>query len=134
MLSLDYFLVMRGVEFLEASLIFDIRTSMVILFLPFSRLLNILQPTNKQQQPCLSGPWHLYALCHSYGVVAVKRHHDHGNSYKDNISLGQAYRFRGSVHCHHDGKHGSVQAGMVQEELRVLHLVLKATRDCFMGN
>jgi hypothetical protein len=47
---------------------------------------------------------------------------------KDNISLGLTYRFIGSV-CYHLGrKHGSIQAGMVQEELRVLHLVLKATR------
>jgi hypothetical protein len=34
------------------------------------------------------------------------------------IYLGLAYRFRGSVHYHQ----GSFQAGMVQEELRVLHL------------
>ena len=30
--------------------------------------------------------------------IAVKRHHDQGNSYKDNVSLGLAYRLRGSVH------------------------------------
>jgi hypothetical protein len=39
---------------------------------------------------------------------------------------GLAYSFRGSVHYHHGGKHGSIQTGMVQEELRVLHLHLKA--------
>jgi len=38
-----------------------------------------------------------------------------------------AYSFRGSVH-YHGGKHGGVQADMVLEkELRVLHLDLKAT-------
>jgi hypothetical protein len=43
--------------------------------------------------------------------------------------LGLAYRFRGSVHYHHGRKHGSIQADMVLEkELRVLHLVLKANR------
>jgi hypothetical protein len=42
---------------------------------------------------------------------------------KENLSLGLAHRFRGSVH-YHGGKHGSIQAGMVLEELRVLHLVL----------
>jgi hypothetical protein len=34
------------------------------------------------------------------------------------------YRFRGSPRQ----EHGSIQAGMVQEELRVLHLHLKAAR------
>jgi hypothetical protein len=38
-----------------------------------------------------------------------------------------AYRFRGSVHYHHGGKHGIV-AGMVQEELRIPPLVQKAAR------
>jgi hypothetical protein len=39
-----------------------------------------------------------------------------------------AYRFRGSIHYHQGREHGSVQAGMVQEELRVLHLVPIANR------
>ena len=47
---------------------------------------------------------------------------------KENISLGLAYSFRGSVHYHHGGKHGRGQIGMVQEELRVLHLHLKVAR------
>jgi hypothetical protein len=43
--------------------------------------------------------------------------------------LGLAYRFRGSVRCHQGGKHGSIQADVVQEkELRVLHLDLKAVK------
>ena len=51
------------------------------------------------------------------------RLHDHSNAYKGNISLGLAYRFRGSVHYHHGGKHGSIQADMMLEkELRVVHL------------
>jgi hypothetical protein len=44
------------------------------------------------------------------------------------IKLWLAYRFRGLVHCYHGMKHGTVQAGMVLEELRVPHLVLKANR------
>ena len=36
--------------------------------------------------------------------------------------MGLAYRFRGLVHYHHGMKHGSIQAGMALEELRVLHL------------
>ena len=37
--------------------------------------------------------------------------------------MGLAYRFRGSVH-YHQGR--SIQAGIVQEQMRVLHLVPKA--------
>jgi hypothetical protein len=48
---------------------------------------------------------------------------------KRNISLGLAYRFRGSIHYHHDEKHGSIQADMVLEkEFRLLHLDLTAAR------
>jgi hypothetical protein len=48
---------------------------------------------------------------------------------KENIyNVGLAYSFRGSVHYHHGRKHGSLQADMVLEELRALHLVLKAAR------
>jgi hypothetical protein len=37
-----------------------------------------------------------------------------------------AYRFKGLVRYNHGQKHGSIQAGMMLEELRVLQLVLKA--------
>jgi hypothetical protein len=55
---------------------------------------------------------------------------------KNNISLGLAYRFRGSVHYHQSRKHGSIQAGMVLEkELRVLHLYpAAAKRYCLMAS
>jgi hypothetical protein len=33
----------------------------------------------------------------------MNRHHDQGNSYKDNILLGLAYKFRGSVQYHQGG-------------------------------
>jgi hypothetical protein len=46
----------------------------------------------------------------------------------DNISLRLAYLFRGSVHNHHDGKHGSIQADMMLEEQRVLCVDPKAAR------
>jgi hypothetical protein len=42
--------------------------------------------------------------------------------------LGLAYRFRDSDHYHQGRKHGSIQAGMVQEELRVLRLHLRANK------
>jgi hypothetical protein len=44
----------------------------------------------------------------------------------DKIKLGLAHRFRGSVLNYLGRKYGSIQAGMVQENLRVLHLHLKA--------
>jgi hypothetical protein len=48
---------------------------------------------------------------------------------KANISLELVYSFRGSVHYHHGGKHDNMQADIVLEkELRVLHLDLKAVR------
>ena len=48
---------------------------------------------------------------------------------KENISLGLAYSFRGSVHYHHGGKCGIVQEVMALEnELGVLHLDLKVVR------
>jgi hypothetical protein len=40
---------------------------------------------------------------------------------KESISLELAYSFRGLVHYRHGRKHGSMQARMVLEELRVLH-------------
>jgi hypothetical protein len=47
------------------------------------------------------------------------------------ISLERAYSFRDSAHYHHGKKHGSVQADMVLEELRLLHLDLQAAEeDC----
>ena len=42
---------------------------------------------------------------------------------KEDIKLELAYTLRGSVH-YHGRKHGSMQADMVLEELRVLHLDL----------
>lgn len=39
-----------------------------------------------------------------------------------------AYSFRGSVNYHHGRKYGTVQADLVLEEPRVLHLELKAAR------
>ena len=44
--------------------------------------------------------------------IAMKRRHDHSNSYKVKHFLGARYSFRGLVHYLHDGKHGSMQADM----------------------
>ena len=71
--------------------------------------------------------------CLSLSFIAVKRHHDHSNSYKgERLKLGLAYSFRGLVHCHHGGEHGLMQPDMVLgKKLRVLRLDLEAaTGDC----
>ena len=54
----------------------------------------------------------------------MKRHHGQGNTYKGQHLTGVAYNLRSLVHYHHGEKHGSVQAGMALEELKVLHLCL----------
>ena len=55
----------------------------------------------------------------------MKRHNDHGNSYKGKYLSGAG------LHYCHGGKHGGMQADMVLEkDLRVLHLDLQAAGDC----
>jgi len=66
------------------------------------------------------------SLCLSLGFTVVNRHHDHGKSYKGHlIGAGlQVQRF--CPLSSRWGEHGSIQTGMVQAELRVLQLYLKA--------
>jgi hypothetical protein len=47
---------------------------------------------------------------------------------KANILSGLAYSFRGLVHYHHVRKQDSMPADVMLEELKVLHLDLKAAR------
>ena len=55
--------------------------------------------------------------------IAVKKHHDHSNTHKENVQLRLAYSFRGLIYYHHGGKHGSMHADMVlDKEMRVLYL------------
>jgi len=59
----------------------------------------------------------------------VNRHHDQCKFYKGEHLIGadlQVQRFSPSSSR---WEHGSIQAGMVQEELRVLHLHLKEARN-----
>jgi hypothetical protein len=58
--------------------------------------------------------------------IAVKRHHDQGNSYKGQHLIGAGLQVQGFSPLSSRWEHGSIQAGMVQEELRVLHFVPKA--------
>ena len=53
----------------------------------------------------------------------MKRHQEHSNSYKGkHLILAGLQVQKSTVHYHHGRKHGSIQADMVPEELRVLHL------------
>jgi hypothetical protein len=54
--------------------------------------------------------------CLSLHFIAVKRHHDYGITYKQSHFTGAGLQFRDSVHCHHGGKHGGMQADMVLEK------------------
>jgi hypothetical protein len=65
------------------------------------------------------------------GFIAVKRHHDQGNSYKIKHLTGTGLQFRGLVHYYHVRKHGSIQADMVLEKPSIQRLDLKAARRRF---
>jgi hypothetical protein len=58
--------------------------------------------------------------------MAVNRHHDHGNSYKGQHLTEAGLQVQRFSPLSSRWEHGSIWAGMVQEELRVLHLHLKA--------
>jgi hypothetical protein len=45
--------------------------------------------------------------------------------------LGMVYSFKGLVHYHHGEKHETLQADIVLEKPRLLHLDLKASRRLF---
>ena len=49
--------------------------------------------------------------------IAMKKHHDRSNSHKGKHSTGAGFQFRSEDHCHHSGKHGSMQADMVLERV-----------------
>ena len=60
------------------------------------------------------------------GFTAVNRHHDQGKSYKGQHLIGAGLQVQRFSPLSSRKEHGSIQAGMVQEELSVLHLHLKA--------
>ena len=51
-----------------------------------------------------------YTYILSWGFIAMNRHYDQGNSYKDNIYWWLAYRFRGSFQYHQGIQAASRQA------------------------
>jgi hypothetical protein len=56
----------------------------------------------------------------------VNRHHDQGKSYEGQHIFGAGLQVQKFSPLSSRWEHGSIQAGMVQVELRVLHLHLKA--------
>jgi hypothetical protein len=64
----------------------------------------------------------------------VKRHYDHGNSYKGKPLTGAGYTFR-DLSPSSWWEHGSIQAGMMLEkELRVLHLDLQTAEGDYLSH
>ena len=68
------------------------------------------------------------AVLVSQGFTAVNRHHDQGSSHKGQHLVGAGLQVQRFCPLSLKWEHGSVQAGRVQEELRVLHLAQKANR------
>ena len=67
--------------------------------------------------------------------ITVKRHHNHGNIYKEKTLNGVVLQFKVLDHFHHGRKHSSVQADMMLKELWHLHLDLQvAGRDCYSSH
>ena len=65
----------------------------------------------------------MYIYCPTHCLIAVQRHYDQGNSYKEKclFNQGLAYSFRGLVHYHYVMEHGGTEAYMVlDKELRIL--------------
>jgi hypothetical protein len=48
--------------------------------------------------------------------IAVRRYHDHGNSYKGKDLIEAALQFKGLVHYCHRRKHDSMQADMLLDD------------------
>jgi hypothetical protein len=59
----------------------------------------------------------------------VNRHHDHGKSYKKQYLIGAGLQVQRFSPLSSRWEHGSIQAGMAQEELRVLCLHPKAASE-----
>jgi hypothetical protein len=71
----------------------------------------------------------MWYMCVSLRVsIAVKRHRDQGNSYKGKHLTGAVLQVQRFSKLSSRREHDSIQADMVLEELRVLHLDPKAGR------
>jgi hypothetical protein len=60
---------------------------------------------------------------------AINKHHEQGNSYKGQNLIGAGLQVQRFSPLSSRQEHGSIQAGMAWEELRVRHLHLKADRS-----
>ena len=84
---------------------------------------------------CLGG-YFKFGICLNLGFIATKRHHDHGNSYKEKtLSLALASSFRGLVHYHYNEKRGCMLADMMlEQELRGPNLDPQATEGEYLSH
>ena len=57
----------------------------------------------------------LKKTCKCLSFIAVKRHHNHDNTYKGKHLIGAGLQFRGLAQYYHGLKHGGLQADMVME-------------------
>jgi hypothetical protein len=69
----------------------------------------------------------LLILVFVLGFIAVNRYHDQGKSYKGQCLIGAGLQVQRFSPLSSRWEQGSIQAGMVQAELTVLCLHLKAT-------
>jgi hypothetical protein len=73
----------------------------------------------------------MLAICLGYGSTAVNRHHDQGKSYKGQHLIGTGLHAQRFSPLSSRWEHGSMQAGMVQEELKGLHLKVATEKTGF---
>jgi hypothetical protein len=67
-------------------------------------------------------------MCLSKGFTAVNRHTYQGKSYKEQHLIGAGLQVQRFSPLSSRWEHGSIQADIIQEELTVLYLHLKAAR------
>ena len=79
-------------------------------------------PNHRRASPLPELSFYVDTSCASEGFTAVNRHHDHGKSYKKQHLIGAGLQVQRFSPLPSRWKHGSIQAGMVQEEMRVLQL------------
>ena len=68
----------------------------------------------------------MFDMCLSKGFTAVNRHHDQDKSYERQHLIGAGLQGQRFSPPSSRWEHGSILAGTMQAELRVLHLCVKA--------
>lgn len=74
---------------------------------------------------------HIFGDCLSLGFYRCEESPGWRQLTKENTKCSLVYSFRGLGHCHHEGRHGGMQADMeLEKDMRVLHFDLQASGDC----